>query len=463
MSKNPTNGITFVETGEMCPTCDIENIINVDYREVVKILKGEADANLPLIHCKECGNRLAPCSMCTDAINDGIIAEEERNCFDCPITKYWNAKFGEDKHGEDDMTEEKKTPSLDEIVESFNNKCHCGCDNDYVTDDCRPCDYCKFLHPDYDTLEWYQKDGWVPGCDGSWDTQGSCERLYIYEVATGARDINKPLWNPPKTPEWFKVGAKLWRKAYSDWYTITALKPKGFDDDDGEALFAVEMVASDGSEDKETLTSAAFVTEAPFSESFRNLFFKRRALHKRLGLVVEITDYIYEDNEVHFSYYNKDGVSISATEELHEGDFEAVKTPSWLKIGQWVKHRDELAPSQVTAIADGKIYIETAGDGLDDWIGAEDFDNIEPVKFRPYESIEELEALIGKKLRIKREVMGGGSLAVETITSVEYDSFDGETIINLRPYSFYTKEATTTIDGLPIGVPVVDEELLSNP
>lgn len=462
MSNNPTNGITLVETGEMCPICDIENIINVDYREVVKILKGEADANLPLIHCKDCGNRLAPCSMCTDAINDGIITEEERNCSDCPITKYWNAKFGEDKHGEDDMTEEKKTPSLDEITTSFYDKCHCNCDNGYDVSDCTPCDYCKVLHGDYSASEHYQNGEWIPGCSGSYDSQGECLNYYIYEVATGARDINKPLWNPPKTPEWFKVGAKLWRKSYNDWYTILSITDTGEVKEDEPPIFNVKMVASDGSEDEATLTTFAFTTEVPFSESFRQLIGKR-AFHKGLGLVVDNIDYDYEGNTVYFSYTDKDGDSASVWEELHEENFEAVKIPSWLKVGQWVKHRDELAPSQVTAIADGKIYIETAGDGLDDWIGAEDFDNIKPVKFRPYKSLEELEALIGKKLRFAREVMGGGSIAVETITSVEYDSFDGETIINLRPYSFYTKEATTTIEGLPIGVPVVDEELLSNP
>jgi hypothetical protein len=294
------------------------------------------------------------------------------------------------------------------------------------------------------------------------DSQGECERHYIYDVATGQRDINKPLWNPPETPEWFKVGAKLWRKSYNDWYTISSITDTGEVTVGGNPTFNVAMVASNGSEDEATLTAFAFTTEAPFSESFRQLIGKR-AFHKEFGVLVDIIGYDYEDNAVLLSYTDKHDISNPVWEEFHEENFEAVKTPSWLKIGQWVKHRDELAPSQVTAIADGKIYIETAGDGLDDWIGAEDFDNIKPVKFRPYKSLEELEALLGKKLHFKREVMGGGSVAVETITSVVYDSFDGVGSINWRLYSFYTEDATTTIDGLPIGVPVVDEELLSNP
>lgn len=104
------NGIEFVTTGETCAHCDCINEVTVNYREVVKVLKGETDANLALEYCNECKRRLPPCSMCVDAINDGIITENERDCINCPITKFWNAKYGVDPLGEEKMTEEKTTP-----------------------------------------------------------------------------------------------------------------------------------------------------------------------------------------------------------------------------------------------------------------------------------------------------------------------------------------------------------------
>lgn len=199
-----------IEFGEICPNCDNEETCIVDYEGFLRMLKGMKGANLPLIHCSECGNRLTPCSLCTDAINDGIITEEERNCSDCPITKHWDAKYGEDKHGEEEMTDlhgddpmtttdEKKTPTLDldEIKHSFYKKCHCNSDNNWKLDDCTPCDYHCF------------GGGGCDECDGGGDSQGECLNHYIYDVLTDARDINKPLWNPPKEelPSWCKVGA----------------------------------------------------------------------------------------------------------------------------------------------------------------------------------------------------------------------------------------------------------------
>ena len=96
--------ITIVETGEMCPHCDWENEISLDYREVVKVLKGE-DANLPLVHCEDCGKRIAPCSLCMDAVNDGYITEDEQTCDNCPILAHW------DKSTEKTSTKKKRRPS----------------------------------------------------------------------------------------------------------------------------------------------------------------------------------------------------------------------------------------------------------------------------------------------------------------------------------------------------------------
>lgn len=465
MSNDPTNGITLVGIGEMCPICDIENLFIVDYREVVKILKGEADANLPLIHCKECGNRLAPCSMCTDAINDGIIAEEERVCDDCPITKYWNAKFGEDKHGEDDMSEEQKTPTLDEIMTSFDDKCHCNYDNDYDLDDCTPCDYCRLLHPDYDTCESYKKGKWTPGCNGCVDMQGNCAQHYIYDVATGKRDINTPLWNPPKVPEWFEVGAKLWRKSYNDWVVIKSLAPTAGVDEDGNTLFFMTMVAWDGSEDIASLPHVAFSTEAPFSESFRKLLGKH-AWHKGLSLMVRILGYAYKTNTVYFSYPLPNGDSTSVGEEFNEENFASViKGLSWFKVGQWIgATKDCRTIGEIVGMNGDIIEVDWIANG--EPVG-EQFDvtcstqvlAFVPVKFRPY-AYEEAVKLLGKVMMYKPTILPRNEAAI--VSRVAQYIGEEEVYIISLPFREW-KEMNATIDGLPIGVPVVDEELLSNP
>jgi hypothetical protein len=364
------------------------------------------------------------------------------------------------KQQEIPMTEEKKTPSCEDITHSFHEKCQLNQDGDSYT----PCPYCD--------LREFGLDGGCGEC--SIYKQGTCLCHYLYDVLTGKRPLDKPLWNPPKTPEWFKVGAKLWRKAFNDWYTITDLTPAGFHEG-GSPIFAVEMVASDGSEDKETLPYTSFTPEAPFSESFRELFVKRRAWHKILKLVVEITDYIYEDNEVEYSYYNKDGDSVSALAELHEEDFEDVKfeLPEWFQDGA-VLLDDKGNLVEVVdyeTYNDNRVYIhykpmggeeaDVTSSGAIPYEKVRKGETFKPIKFRPYESIEELEKLLGKKLRFERELPENISTsAVEIITSVECDRCNGYPNINCRPYKFYSQKSAT-IDGLPIGVPVVDEELLN--
>lgn len=120
--------------------------------------------------------------------------------------------------------------------------------------------------------------------------------------------------------------------------------------------------------------------------------------------------------------------------------------PAWCKAGQWV-----MTPSgsvaQISVVGTLGATVQFRDCSLEFLI-----DDLKPVCFRPYESLEELEPLLGKTLRFKREATG--SVAVETITAVEYDRFSYGRI-NLRQYAFYAKEAESTIDGLPIGVPVV--------
>lgn len=260
------------------------------------------------------------------------------------------------------MTEEKKNPTFNEIIASFNEKCHCNYDNDYETEDCRPCDYCKILHPDYDTCECYQKGAWTPGCSDDNDSQGECLNHYIYEIATGKRTLDKPLWNPPNVelpewlkvgayvaykgrndsswstwqitelhvedgfyaqahscetdaycyfpidvitkgkdariivepiPEWFRVGARLWRWACNDWYTINEITPVGTFDDSTYDLFKVKMVASDGSEDEAELGHQDFTTESPFNFEFK---VGKKMWCKPLGEWVTLSDYACDSN-----------------------------------------------------------------------------------------------------------------------------------------------------------------------
>ena len=338
-----TDEIAFGTTGELCPICEHENEITVDYREVVKVLKGDSSANIPLIHCEECGNRLAPCSFCKYAIQDGYITFDEMTCDNCPITKYWDNKYGEDKHGDDEMTDEhgddpmttdeKKTPAFDEITKSFFDKCELNQKELYNSRmDCPHCDY-RHLG-----------GGGCEECNGGGDSQGECLNHYIYDVATGARDINKPLWNPPKVelPEWFQDGVLV------------------FDEELNRHLKVI---------DYETL----------------------------------------DDNVVAVTLLAADGET----------------------------HQTGAIPYE--KVRNGEIF--------------------KPVKFRPYKSLEELEALLGKKLRSERKMLKSTSTVVETITSVEYDPCNGDVDINNRPYEFYSQN-TTTIDGLPIGVPEVDEEAM---
>ena len=442
--------ITAVATGELCPHCSYENRLLIDYHNVVEVLRG-GDSNLPIIRCTGCGKRLAPCSVCTDAIDDGYITENERTCDNCPILAYWDKKYGEEK--ETTMTEEKKTPSLEDITKSFYEKCECT-KHSYDLTCNTACDYCGV-----------GVSGINSGCSGEGTSMGECVQKYIYEVATGARDINKPLWNPPKTPEWLKVGAKLWRKAYCDWYTILSIDDAGEEAEHGDKLFNITMVASDGSEDEATLTAFAFTTDAPFSESFRQLIGKR-AWHKGFGVLVDIIEYDYEDNTVHLSYTDKHGISDSAWEEFHEENFEAVKVPSWFKAGQWIgATKDCHAIGRVEAV-DGDI-LEV------DWIAngepvGEQFDltcstqvlAFVPVKFRPYD-YKEAKALLGKTMEYEPpylQVRYEGAL-IHRVTQYECAE---EIHLNSRSFGAW-KEMNATIDSLPIGVPVVDEELLSNP
>ena len=346
------------------------------------------------------------------------------------------------------MTEEKKTPSYEDIEKSFYEKCSHQSEKLCGETQCRNCDlrteaaFCDDIIKEVD-----------------------CKPRYIYEVATGKRPLDKPLWNPPTTPEWFKVGAKLWRKSCNDWVAIKSLTPMREADKDGNAIFNIVMGAWDGSEDEAMLPYTYFSPEAPFSESFRKVLGKH-AWHNGLRLVVRIVGYAYETNTVYFSYTDKNGVYTSEQEEFHEENFVAdTESPSWLKVGQWIgATKDCRAIGEIVSINGDIIEVDWIVNGKP--VG-EQFDvtcstqvlAFVPVKFRPY-AFEEAVKLLGKVMEYEVDKKYRYRTMITTVCE-SGESCDGY-CINLLSHNYWVRH-NATIDGLPIGVPVVDEELLSKP
>ena len=174
--------------------------------------------------------------------------------------------------------------------------------------------------------------------------------------------------------------------------------------------------------------------------------------------VVGDMDILYYDDEtdtVLLSYRNNNGVTTSEWEELNEENFEAIKVPSWCKVGMWVTRNDCFTVEQVTDIKEGEIAVGYAYDDE-----AEFYRMFKPVHFRPYD-YKEAKALLGKTIESEPpylQVRYEGAL-IHRVTQYECAE---EIHLNSRSFSAW-KEMNATIDGLPIGVPVVDEELLSNP
>lgn len=346
------------------------------------------------------------------------------------------------------MSKDDRMSTLGEIISSFTDKCSVRSNKCDYSEECLRCDYAHI------------------------DEVSMCERQYIYDVAAGIRDINDSFL---RQPSWLKCGR--WVAVRGDY-----LK-RDFDDLEhlyGDEWYSCLIEAIDTTPPSEVVLELCrgklctclsepledFISGddrvVPIEEPIPAWLYKgaelwRTQLHApyRIDEFTPRSDGYYEIKCTNLidGYQDESDFLLTA--------FTPVRPSSaWIQVGEKVETQDGKI-LEVKSLdydedsTDHRIYAIT-DDGN---FFLDELSKPKPVKFRPYKSLEELEALLGKKLRIKQEVMGGGSIAVETITSVEYDSFDGSTTINLRPYSFYTKEATTTIDGLPIGVPVVDEEL----
>lgn len=130
----------------------------------------------------------------------------------------------------------------------------------------------------------------------------------------------------------------------------------------------------------------------------------------------------------------------------------AVQLPKWCKIGAWVIDDDDLV--QINEIDHAYIWGKVAGRDVTMMQPVERVRELYPVRFRPYE-YEEAKGLLGKTM----ESSCDGDFEAEFITRV-YRNSDGEITINSSRFDWLAKECNATIDGVPIGVPVVDEEAM---
>jgi hypothetical protein len=130
---------------------------------------------------------------------------------------------------------------------------------------------------------------------------------------------------------------------------------------------------------------------------------------------------------------------------------EAVQMPKWCKVGQWVMTEDG-SVGEITGV-NGK-YLSILEPGEDDW-GGIIYTRVKPIRFRPY-SYDEAKGLLGKVM----ESSYNGYPESEIVTRVSRTAPDGAIAINGTHFDWLTKEYNATIDGVPVGVPEVDEEAL---
>ncbi len=133
--------------------------------------------------------------------------------------------------------------------------------------------------------------------------------------------------------------------------------------------------------------------------------------------------------------------------------------PAWLKVEQWVISKAELKLHQSVEACflkqidevdlDGHILFKTrTGERVSDC-----WEKFIPVRFRPYTYCE-AEGLLGKTMKCERD----GKHSTHIVTFVQESSWHVE--INGYPFTFLAEKCSATINGLPVGVPVVDEDVL---
>lgn len=134
-----------------------------------------------------------------------------------------------------------------------------------------------------------------------------------------------------------------------------------------------------------------------------------------------------------------------------EGIYVPTELPAWVKVGQWVEFawaKDD-RPYKILGVRHKAVHIcNMAYDEREVY-----YDYCKPVSFRPY-TYEEAEQLLGKTLRYKLENVQFAAL----ISIVSLDN-KGSFFINGSSQS-WLQEHDAMIDGVPIGVPVIDEEAM---
>lgn len=147
--------------------------------------------------------------------------------------------------------------------------------------------------------------------------------------------------------------------------------------------------------------------------------------------------------------------SFRTDEPKHEPE-----TPAWCKEGQWVidAYPDtnlRFGVFKITEIWDGYATIERGERKCNCLVSG-----LKPVRFREY-TFEEARKLLGKVMEyavLDENDVDIGRRAHELVTSVCSGDGDGP-LINCYSFRNFVK-SNATIDGIPIGVPEIDEEAL---
>lgn len=151
------------------------------------------------------------------------------------------------------------------------------------------------------------------------------------------------------------------------------------------------------------------------------------------------------------------------TETVVDNSSAPATLPAWCKVGQWVFHNDCLLGKieGFTNVSEDRgttptIYIVVKSHDTHNKLPfARLPEQIQPVRFRPYK-YEEAKALFGKEMEYdvgqsnKRKCCVMITHVIEDSTDVYINNFSHE----------HWSSRNAMIDGVPIGVPVIDEEAM---
>ncbi len=129
----------------------------------------------------------------------------------------------------------------------------------------------------------------------------------------------------------------------------------------------------------------------------------------------------------------------------------AVQLPKWCKVGQWVVINDTLC--KIAEVHGDTYYPFTVKDVHGVYMFAHPR-VMYPVKFRPH-TFEEAVKLLGKQM----EYFSGSRKYKHLMTITEVSESEDGCHINGYPHTYWSNR-NATIDGVPFGVPEVDEEAM---